>query len=109
MSDIDLHGMGYESLIGAWATIALGVLGLVIALVLALGRRGPGLERRLISYSSGPLACGGVGVIGAFVRMGWEGWFYVWPALGIAAGIAMARIARREQSPHENERVLYKR
>ena len=96
MPDINLSGIGIGGFFGAVATIGLGLLGALIAFVVAVSVREPELGRRLRSYCAGPLACAAVGVVAIFLRLSWDGWFFVWPVVGVFAAVVTALAARRE-------------
>ena len=93
MSDIGAVGVG--SWLGALATIALGLVGAFLCLVVGLASRRRDGSSAVAAYCAGPLACFAIGCVSfalveeVFLDLS-DRWGAVWLGAGIGAWIAVA-------------------
>lgn len=97
LTDIGSPNIG--SMLGAIATIAFGLVGALLALIVGLSRASGGAESRVMAYCAGPLVCAAIGGMALALDLGVplnvsDVWGLVWMVLGLGGWVAVARLLR---------------
>jgi len=96
MFDIGIADLG--SLLGAVATIALGLLGSFVCFILSLSAASRSGMNRVAACCAGPIVCLAIGCVSMAVVRNVnlpDEWGYAWMAAGVGGWIATALFARR--------------